>query len=352
MGYLPTKNFIAPVSAILVVLFTGWFVVRVIWKQNPENILSTAGINLEESKLLAMDKALEKTSLDSDGDGLKDWEEALWKTDPTKKDTDGDGTNDADEIQDGRDPTISELNADDVFKKPEDFAKSNGTTTKTISQKAADEFALNYFTAKARLKGGALSNAAKQKLVINLLLAMQKGASAYKDRYNQKDVKTSKTADAKDYLNKLGGTLDENFKEITEPEIDIMNKMSDIGDFSGVVVLDTYIPAYQKTIKFLESEIVPESYAALHLALLNSMNNTLIAVEGFRHVEDDPVRGFIGLQMYYKEIYDARQYMIALKKQTDADKIAFNGEDDGSFFNQYFIRVDEIRKNEIKENEQ
>ena len=181
---------------------------------------------------------------------------------------------------------------------------------------------------------------------------MQKGASAYKDRYNQKDVKTSKTADAKDYLNKLGGTLDENFKEITEPEIDLMNKMSDIGDFSGVVVLDTYIPAYQKTIKFLESEIVPESYAALHLALLNSMNNTLIAVEGFRHVEDDPVRGFIGLQMYYKEIYDARQYMIALKKQTDADKIAFNGEDDGSFFNQYFIRVDEIRKNEIKENEQ
>ncbi len=41
---------------------------------------------------------------DADADGLSDWEEMLWKTDPKKKDTDGDGTNDGEEVALSRDP--------------------------------------------------------------------------------------------------------------------------------------------------------------------------------------------------------------------------------------------------------
>ncbi len=41
---------------------------------------------------------------DSDGDGLADWEEELWETDPQKSDTDGDGTSDGEEIKARRDP--------------------------------------------------------------------------------------------------------------------------------------------------------------------------------------------------------------------------------------------------------
>ena len=41
---------------------------------------------------------------DTDGDGLKDWEESLWNTDIQNPDTDGDGTQDGDEVRAGRDP--------------------------------------------------------------------------------------------------------------------------------------------------------------------------------------------------------------------------------------------------------
>jgi len=44
------------------------------------------------------------TSLDSDSDGLKDWEEALRGTDPKNPDTDGDGTPDGEEVKEGRNP--------------------------------------------------------------------------------------------------------------------------------------------------------------------------------------------------------------------------------------------------------
>ena len=46
----------------------------------------------------------ETLSKDSDNDGLKDWEEALWKTDAHNPDTDGDGTTDNHEILAKRDP--------------------------------------------------------------------------------------------------------------------------------------------------------------------------------------------------------------------------------------------------------
>ncbi len=42
--------------------------------------------------------------LDSDHDGLKDWEETIYHTDPNNPDTDGDGISDGDEISQGHDP--------------------------------------------------------------------------------------------------------------------------------------------------------------------------------------------------------------------------------------------------------
>lgn len=41
---------------------------------------------------------------DSDGDGLYDWQEVLYRTDPEDKDSDGDGVSDGDEVKRGMDP--------------------------------------------------------------------------------------------------------------------------------------------------------------------------------------------------------------------------------------------------------
>ncbi|MEK7541563.1 MAG: hypothetical protein AAB533_01815, partial [Patescibacteria group bacterium] len=41
---------------------------------------------------------------DQDADGLKDWEEGIFRTDPQNPDTDADGTPDGEEIKQNRDP--------------------------------------------------------------------------------------------------------------------------------------------------------------------------------------------------------------------------------------------------------
>ncbi len=66
--------------------------------QTPESINATSTTlqnNLEQNNDLA----------DTDHDGLLNWEEKLWGTDPNNPDTDGDGTSDGEEVKEGRDPT-------------------------------------------------------------------------------------------------------------------------------------------------------------------------------------------------------------------------------------------------------
>lgn len=50
---------------------------------------------------------------DRDNDGLNDWEEVIFKTDPDNPDTDGDGTVDGEEVRLGRDP--AKPGPDDLF---------------------------------------------------------------------------------------------------------------------------------------------------------------------------------------------------------------------------------------------
>jgi len=47
---------------------------------------------------------IEYRELDTDGDGLKDWQEELYQTSKVLRDSDGDGVTDADEVAQGFDP--------------------------------------------------------------------------------------------------------------------------------------------------------------------------------------------------------------------------------------------------------
>ncbi len=67
-------------------------------KQEPSRELPLADRSGKENNTLPV--ALK----DTDKDGLKDWEEALWKTDPSNPDTDGDGSSDGEEVQGDRNP--------------------------------------------------------------------------------------------------------------------------------------------------------------------------------------------------------------------------------------------------------
>ncbi|MBU2564330.1 thrombospondin type 3 repeat-containing protein [Patescibacteria group bacterium] len=58
---------------------------------------------------------IKSESIDTDNDGLKDWEEELYKTDPLNPDTDADGYLDGEEINSGHNPLIKSPGDKQVF---------------------------------------------------------------------------------------------------------------------------------------------------------------------------------------------------------------------------------------------
>src|SRR3989338_1415814 len=337
MGYLPSKNFIAIVSSAIVVVFAGYFS-SFVWK------IGRAPKIIVQNTVQSDQKPADNVSEDTDGDGLKNWEEVLWKTNINKTDTDDDGMPDAEEIAEGRDPVIKrELLASgawsDALKKPEEIMSDGPGKLNTLTENLAMEFANGYFSTKQAAGGQSLNTSTKSSIANALSLSVEQGVASYADIYSKKDVKISESADPKKYLNRLGAALDENFKNIDGMEVQIAAVSAQTGQYEELAKLDPYLEAYKKTVGFLVKESVPPSYADLHLMILNSMNNTGLAVENLKLIKADPFRSLIGVQLYYREIARARQFFGSLKTQTEKDKITFGLADTGSFFNQYFDMI-------------
>lgn len=110
--YLPSKKFSISLGiAILIIL-----IAVIINYSRESNYKVGNGLTVENSLSSALTDA---NSIDTDKDGLPDWQETLYGTDPKKADTDGDGTNDGDEIKAGRDPL--KANTAPAGQKPNDY---------------------------------------------------------------------------------------------------------------------------------------------------------------------------------------------------------------------------------------
>lgn len=99
MSYLSSHKNLLISAMIAVIILTLGFVTNK--KQSQKNELPPQQLALEASYVATTTTI---TDRDSDVDGLPDWEEHLYGSDPLKFDSDGDGTPDGEEVKEGRNP--------------------------------------------------------------------------------------------------------------------------------------------------------------------------------------------------------------------------------------------------------
>lgn len=281
--YLPSKKFTYIVLGFIGLGILIFLISNTFFGKN--HFLSSKKEKNLETQKLTVNQLIQK---DSDQDGVADWEEALWGTDPNKKIT-FENTPDGTYIDNKK----KLLNIED---------KAN-----TENMTETDKFAREFFTAFTAMKASGqidtstinnFSNALGQKIIDPTLI----------DTYATKDIKNTKKDDLESkqkYYVSLK-TLFEKYKSegIGEELTIVGNNLSNSSSSDGQNTLSNNLLIISQAYKDFAQKVietpVPESLSQYGLKIANGANNTGISVLNMSKIVNDPVIGISGLSQYQK----------------------------------------------------
>ncbi len=224
---------------------------------------------------------------DTDGDGVADWEEALWGTDKNKTMT----------FEGVADKTYIENKKKDL-----NIAES-GSSGENLNE--TEKFSRDFFTAFMAMKSGEVdqntingfSSALGQKVANPNIL----------DQYLEKDIKIDNSGDLnkqEKYYLAIQGLFEQYKSEGLGDELDIVSgtlaSTTDNDKITKTEQLLKIANAYKGFAADIMKLSVPEKLVKYHLKIANSANNTSISVNNMSKIVGDPVVGLSGLSQYQK----------------------------------------------------
>lgn len=277
----------------------------------------------EETAIVPENKLLsEDTTKDTDNDGLPDWEEALWTTDPKNPDTDGDKTTDGDEKKQDRNPLKPGPNdkndtSIDTSLIEESELGSAGEQTLT------SELSKTFFTRFMYLKQNEGLDAINKEALINNISALAENSFVYK-KYETKDIKT------------ILGATPEQIKKFaldlatvqTKTIVSIVKNQQVIGD-NFIVLADIYTNSAKEIILIQTPDEIKNSV----VAIANSYSKAGEALRSLK-IDNDPIRATIGIQAYNQARSDQNKLASNLASYFSQNAIIFNDYGVESYWNQ------------------
>ena len=245
-------------------------------------------------------------SIDSDKDGLKDWEEQIYGTDPHNPDTDGDGINDGDEIALGRDPLKPNTSKDPLH--PNDYLTHQDAATSPLSdnadrpnltQKIAEIFGQEYLlnlikdpNAEQDING----------IVDKMVQAALEQSPSHISPVTVRDITVLQHAskdDIKNYLDMFDTTLAaalntvSDKRSITDVVTDVINSQD---DDTAIKQLGKRVDAYDIFLNNIKKLSVPEDFVAVHLDYLNTTMQEREALKKIKEIRNDGMLAIVGIR--------------------------------------------------------
>jgi len=224
---------------------------------------------------------------DTDLDGVLDWEESLWGTDPTKKDTDGDGTEDDVEIEDLK----KEAGQSESLKLSLGQGAENLTET--------DKFSRELFTTIVTLnQNGQIDQATVDKLSESVFNQIQN--SIQKKVFLISDLKLINN-DNKQAIQKYSDALNNIYTKypIEKGMVSILQKL--IADEENTDLeseLNPIINQENKIISELVKMSVPQPLSLLHLNLINTSQKLIENIYDMRFFHTDVILAMSAMSQY------------------------------------------------------
>jgi uncharacterized protein YqgV (UPF0045/DUF77 family) len=239
---------------------------------------------------------------DTDKDGIPDWQEDLYGTNPQVADTDNDGTNDSEEIARGRDP-LSDARDDSFSLVATSSNETNQNTKTNLTSQAANRLLPQAATlAQAKSDGKDVP-----------LGSVQKNISATVTNLNQEiptigksDITViqnpSRTNIERYYANLYSIILKAIEKEVSRetPELGLMNQLvaQNQEATSTRQKLQTRAEFYGGLAAKITNIRVPQMYTTEHINVVNHLKEISYAIDNVRLEETDPVKAALALDTY------------------------------------------------------
>ena len=280
---------------MLWIVFAVLFVVALFFIKNKttfKNESEQSGLVYNGTETLA-----DLVNKDTDLDGIPNWEESLWGTDPTKKDTNDDGVSDSVEIEKIK---STQVKSDIVI-------DENGITTKGGERDSenlteTDKLSRELFSTIATLnQAGDIDQATVDKLSSSFAERIQN--SAPRKVFSLADMKVIKDDSAQavsTYNEALNKIYSQNSK-VKYTVLDVLQKFivdENNVDESVLPELDPLIAQTNSTVDAMAKTSVPASLATLHLDLVNTLQKLSENVSDIRLFSTDIIIAMRGISQY------------------------------------------------------
>lgn len=314
-NYLPKKSLI--LLAILLALAAGLFV-----------LFKKDGSELFDGNLsFELNKNTNRIELDSDGDGSKDWEESLWKTNPQNPDTDGDGVNDGEEIALGRDP---------LKPGPDDFMirvgqNVNGTGDVLTNQNATEAFAQDVFGGYLLLKNSQIYQFEEGRDRLAKLVSERDYPTAEPKRYSSADFKISadnSQGAVRNYGNELGRIL-ESYPVHGVNEAVLLKTSIENNEPGLIKGIELIAQSYQNIIGDYLKMNVPQKALEAHANFVNAFSLMQNTIARMSVVYEDPLTALLAIKDYQKNVAELLSALNLMSKFFDDNGVVFTKDEKG-----------------------
>ncbi len=263
--------------------------------------------SIYKSNQLVASATIESAEIDTDNDGLKDWEEILVGSDPKDEKSKVAITSNA--------PTSG-----DVTKKAEPLSQ-----TDLISR---DFFARYLEMRQLGSAGDAFSQAeAAQKTVGNIVLPTPK-------LYVLGDI-TTKADNSKEAIKQYGNDVASIFQKYavkSRNEAVIAKEALETENDEILKEIDPIIASYKNITDALVKLPIPNSISTIHLDLVNAMNSAVFVSQSLRNSSTDPIAGVQGVNLYLVVDRQIKQSTVALVSYFSYLGITFSPTEPGYLF--------------------
>jgi len=263
--------------------------------------------------------SVSESFIDTDNDGLRDWEEELFKTDPRNPDTDGDGYLDGEEVNSGHNPLVKAPD-DKLAFHPLPLGGKYNLTKKVMDEDAIESFLKSYILEKGEyiidhpeIYSPESFNAVTEESTIKEM-ATRALAQAYPQLLQKAEDAISEIPDLFDIKiteNDLN-IKEDNSKQAIQLYLSRAYSIINPGDFflgervlqslvfalrdSDFSELETVIAEANNRIEQVKLITVPSSWKEIHkqgLKLALTIRNIFVS---FRDIENDPLKAYIALE--------------------------------------------------------